>query len=57
MQALEGLHLWMSIFVQNLLLNMSVHLHALVILLSVRPIANFVVYVSTRGRRAVWYML
>jgi hypothetical protein len=53
MQALEGLHLWMSIFVQNLLLNMSVHLHALVILLSVRPIANFVVYVRTRGRRAV----
>jgi hypothetical protein len=53
MQALEGLHLWMSILVQNLLLNMSVHLRALVILLSVRPIANFVVYVRTRGRRAV----
>jgi hypothetical protein len=29
--------------VQNLLLNMSVHLRALVILLSVRSIANFVV--------------
>jgi hypothetical protein len=45
MHVVEGLHMWMSIFVQNLsgllLLNISVRVRSRVILLSLRLIVNF----------------